>query len=99
MLDLDKYINNNVEMKIGGDVLHVIQPSVEMIDKIDTIEKDMTEENIREKRIEVVCMMLNHNMEGAKIKKESLYKWTQEALMKVITTMSLLRYEADTDPN
>lgn len=99
MLDLDKYINNSTEIKIGGEIIHVKQPTVAMIDKIDVLEKDITEENVRAKRIETVSLLLNHNEENKKFAIKDLLNWTNEALMKVIATMSLLRYETETDPN
>lgn len=99
MLDLDKYINNNTEMKIGGEILHVKQPTLAIVDKIAALEKDITEENVRDKRIETVLIMINHNEENKKFTAKDLMNWTNEALIKVITTMSLLRYETETDPN
>lgn len=99
MLDLDKYINNNVEMKIGGEVIHVKQPSIGMIDRIEAIELDLNEDNAMEKRLEIAVLMLNNNEEGRTFAKEDLRNWTQEAMLKVITTISKLRYEAETDPN
>lgn len=99
MLDLDKYLDNSVEMQIGGEVLHVLQPTIGMVDKIDRIEDGMNGKNVREKRVEVVLLMLNHNKEKREFCKEELYGWTMEALVKVITEMSLLRYEAEKDPN
>ena len=99
MLDLDKYLDNSVEMRIGGEVIHVMQPTLRMIDKIDMIESDLTEDNIRGKQLETAVLFLNHNKEGRKFEKQDLCEWTIDAITKVITTMSILRYEAETDPN
>ncbi len=99
MLDLDKYINNNVEIKVSGQILHVKQPTVAMIEKIECIEENLTEENVRDKRMEVAAIMLNHNEEEKRFSQEDFKEWTQEAVTKFIETMSLLRYEAETDPN
>lgn len=99
MLDLDRYINHSTEIKINGKVIHVKQPTVSMIDKIDRIESELNADNVREKRLEVALLMLNYNEEGMKFTKEDLKEWTQEAVLKIISTMSTLRYEAETDPN
>ena len=40
MLDLDKYLYNSVEMRIGGEVIHEMQPTLRMIDKVDMNEND-----------------------------------------------------------
>ncbi len=99
MLDLDKYLYNSVEMRIGGEVIHVMQPTLRMIDKVDMIEKDLTEDNINDKRMDVAILFLNHNKEGRKFEKQDLYDWTTDAITNVINTMSVLRYEAESDPN
>lgn len=99
MLDLDKYLNNYIEMKIGGEVISVKQPSVAMIDTIDQVEEGLTEENAREKKIEIVSLMLNNNKNEKRFCKDDLKGWTMEALDKVIVTISLLRFEAESDPN
>lgn len=99
MLDLDKYLDNSVEMRIGGEVIHVMQPTLRMIDKIDMIESDLTEDNIRGKQLETAVLFLNHNKEGRKFEKQDLCEWTIDAITKFITTMSILRYEAESDPN
>ena len=92
MLDLDKYLDNSVEMRIGGEVIHVMQPTLRMIDKVDMIEKDLTEDNINDKRMDVAILFL-------KFEKLDLYDWTTDAITNVINTMSVLRYEAESDPN
>lgn len=99
MLDLDKYLNNHIEMKIGGEVVSVKQPTVAMIDAIDQIEEGLTDENAREKKMEIVKLMINNNKEEKRFRKEDLKEWTMEALDKVIITISLLRFEAENDPN
>lgn len=99
MLDLDKYINNSVEMKIHGEIIHVKQPSVLLIEKIDKIEETQTEDNVREKRLEIALLMLNYNEEEMVFTVDDLKEMTQEAVSKIITTIASLRYEAETDPN
>ncbi len=99
MLDLDKYINNSVEMKIHGEIIHVKQPSVLLIEKIDKIEETQTEDNVREKRLEIALLMLNYNEEEMVFTVEDLKEMTQEAVFKIIATIASLRYEAETDPN
>lgn len=99
MLDLDKYINNSVEMKIHGEIIHVKQPSVLLIEKIDRIEETQNKDNAREKRLEIVLLMLNYNEENKVFTMEDLKRMTQEAVSKILTTIATLRYEAETDPN
>ena len=49
--------------------------------------------------MDVAILFLNHNKEGRKFEKQDLYDWTTDAITNVINTMSVLRYEAESDPN
>ena len=39
MLDLDQYMNHSMEMKVFGKKLEVLEPSFEMLMKVDELEK------------------------------------------------------------
>lgn len=99
MLDLDKYMNNSIKMRVFGEELDVLEPTTEMLMKVDAIEQDLTEENMCEKRIETAHLFLNHNKQGFEIKKEEIKKMPFEAIQRMVMEVSKLRYEADKDPN
>lgn len=99
MLDLDKYINNKIEVKLLGREVQVKEPTIQMIMEIDKIERDMDKDNLKEKRIDVAEILINHNDNGIIFSKEDLYQMPFEALNVFIDTIARLRYEADADPN
>ncbi len=99
MLDLNKYINNSEEVKIGNEIIHVLEPSLCMLEKISEIEKDMTEENIHQKRVDVALVMLNHNKEGKQFVENEVKSLPLEAIVEFITRIGSMRVKADADPN
>ncbi len=99
MLDLDKYINNSIKIQIFGKELDVLEPTLEMVMRVDSLEKDLNEKNIHDKRVEVAHMFLNYNKQGEKISKEQIKGLPFEAIVRLIAEVSLLRYEAERNPN
>ena len=98
MLDLDGYINNSVKVKIFGEELEILEPSVQMIMQVDKIE---SEEKKDEKVavLEIAELFLNHNRQERKFTKEGLKKLPYEALYHLNLEVSTLRYKAEEDPN
>lgn len=99
MLDLDRYINNCKEVKIFGEIIHVLEPNVGMIAEINEIEKDLTKDNIDEKRFQVAMLMINFNREGKQYKEKDLKKLPFEAVAAIVEEISSMRLKAETDPN
>lgn len=99
MLDLDKYMEISRKVKVLGMELNIKQPTVAMIERINTIEKDLTEENILEKRVEVAEIIANNNREGVKIEKKQLKELSRSALELLIAVSTGMIKEADEDPN
>lgn len=99
MLDLDKYMEISRKVKVLGMELNIKQPTVAMIERINTIERDLTEENILEKRVEVAEIIANNNREGVKIEKKQLKELSRSALELLIAVSTGMIKEADEDPN
>lgn len=99
MIDLDKYINNSLHVKMFGEEYDIIEPTIAMNMQMKEIEKDLTEENLHEKRLESGILLLNHNKQGKKFTKNELAQLPFEALTRVIAEIALLRLKADQDPN
>ncbi|MEE0468245.1 MAG: hypothetical protein UDA86_03570 [Blautia sp.] len=99
MLDLDKYMEISRRVKVLGMELNIKQPTVAMIERINTIERDLTEENILEKRVEVAEIIANNNREGVKIEKKQLKELSRSALELLIAVSTGMIKEADEDPN
>ena len=99
MLDLDKYINNSLKIKVFGEEYDVLEPTLEMLMKTARIEADMTQENKYEKQLQTAELLLNHNKQGKEFGKEELKKLSYEALVRLIAEIAILRLKAETDPN
>lgn len=99
MLDLDKYINNSLKIKVFGEEYDVLEPTLEMLMKTARIEADMTQENKYEKQLQTAELLLNHNKQGKEFGKEELKKLPYEALVRLIVEIAILRLKAETDPN
>lgn len=99
MLDLDKYINNCKEVRLFGETIHVQEPTLAMIEKIDKIEEDLSEENLRDKRFQVAMLMINFNREGREYTEKELKKLPFEAIAAIVEEIGMMRFMADMDPN
>ena len=99
MLDLDKYMEISKKVKVLGMELNVKQPTVAMIERVNTIERNLTEENILEKRVEVAEIIVSNNREGIKIEKKQLKELSRSALELLIAVSTGMIKEADQDPN
>lgn len=99
MLDLDKYMEISKKVKVLGMELNIKQPTVAMIERVNTIERNLTEENILEKRVEVAEIIVNNNREGVKIEKKQLKELSRSALELLIAVSTGMIKEADQDPN
>lgn len=99
MLDLDKYINNSIRIRLFGEEYDILEPTIAMNMQMKKIEEDLTEENLHKKRIESGMLLLNHNKQGKTFTEDELSKLPFEALTRVIAEVALLRLRADQDPN
>lgn len=99
MLDLDKYINNSIKIKMNGEVYDILEPTIAMNMEINRIEEDLTSENLHEKRIETAKLLMSNNRQGKEFTKEELKKIPFEALSAAIAEIAFMRLKADKDPN
>ncbi|MDO4470535.1 MAG: hypothetical protein Q4C84_11885 [Bacillota bacterium] len=99
MLDLDKYMEISRKVKVLGKELNIKQPTVAMIERVNAIERDLTEENVLEKRVEVAEIIVNNNREGIKIDKKQLKELSRSALELLIAVSTGMIKEADENPN
>ena len=63
MLDLDRYINNSIQIKLFGEEYDVLEPTIKMIMEMNRIESDLTEENMHKKRLEAGVLLLSYNLQ------------------------------------
>lgn len=99
MLDLDKYINNTVKIKLFEEEYDILEPTIEMVGIVKHIESELTEENVHDKEVDVLLLMINHNVQKKVFKKNELIKLPFEAISRTVAEISTMRYEAEHDPN
>lgn len=99
MLNLDEYIDNDIEMQLFGKVIHVKEPSVRMIEKIEKIEVDLNKDNETEKRVEVALLMINYNKENITFEREEMKVVPYEGIVEIINVVGRMKLKADLDPN
>lgn len=99
MLDLDLIINQSEEIKIFGESIHVKQPTVRILAEITDVEKDLTAENLMEKRVAVAQLLLNNNSDGRIFSKDELEQLTRSAIETLVALISEMKVKADKDPN
>lgn len=99
MIDLDKYLNNSIRIKLFGKEYDILEPTIAMNMQMAEIEADLTEENRHEKRLESGLLLLNHNKQRRTFTKDELSRLPFEALTRAIAEIVLLRLKADQNPN
>ena len=99
MIDLDKYINNSMRVKLFGEEYDILEPTIAMNMQMKKIEEDLSEENLHEKRLECGLLLLGNNKQGKTFTEDELMQLPFEALTRVIAEIALLRLKADQDPN
>ena len=99
MLDLDKYINNSMKIKLKGVEYDILEPTIGMNMEVNRIESDLNENNLHEKRLETAKLLMDHNRQGKVFTMEELKEIPFEALSMVIAEIALFRLKADQDPN
>lgn len=99
MLDLDKYIDNSIRVKLFGKEYDILEPTMGMVMTVSKIEEGLNEKNVNEKRTEVFLLFVNHNKQGVVITKEDVLMLPFEAISNLVAEISTLRYTADNDPN
>lgn len=99
MLDLDKYIENELEVKIFGKKVHVKEITARMMSCINKIEKDMNSGNIGEKRTEVALLVLNNNRERIVFEEKDFENIPYVVVDKIAEEVSEMKKRAEEDPN
>lgn len=99
MIDLDRYINDRLELKLFGETLHVKEPTPRMYSELNQIEKNLTRENVGEIRLQSALLFLNHNEEGKVFKREELETLPFAVADRITKEVMEMRKAAEEDPN
>lgn len=99
MLDLDKYINNSMKIRLFGEEYDILEPTIGMNMKVNAIEEDLNMDNLHAKRIETALLLLNHNKQGKIFVEDEIKKIPFEALSVLLGEIAMFRLKAESDPN
>lgn len=99
MINLDKYLNQSIDMKLNGEVISVLQPSAGMTKEISKMENEINEENYLEIKSKVVHKLLNNNASGKKFTLEEVDKIPYKLQDLITKEISGMIYKAENDPN
>lgn len=61
MIDIDKYLNITIDLKINGEVITIKQPSAKLTKAIGEMEKEINEDNYLELKSKIALLLLNNN--------------------------------------
>lgn len=99
MLDLDRYINNSMKIKLLGEEYDILEPTIGMNMELNRIEADINQENLHRKRIESAKLLMSHNRQKKTFTEEELKQIPFEGLSRLLAEIALFRLEADENPN
>lgn len=99
MLDLDKLMNEGIEVKILGKQVTVLQPTIRDSKTIDKLLSEMNEKNAYEKRISITKVILNNNAEGIKFSDEDINKIPVKLQTALHIEINKFVYDLTNSPN
>ena len=99
MLDLDKLINEGVEVKILGKTVTLLQPTINDSKTIDKLQSEMTQDNAYEKRAAITKVILNNNVEDAKFTDKDIEKIPVKLQTVLHMEINKFMYDLANSPN
>ncbi|MBS4535835.1 hypothetical protein GOQ29_09430 [Clostridium sp. D2Q-14] len=94
MIDIDKYIDRTIALKINGEVIKIQEPSIKLIKKFTALD-GLEDDEILDKQSELVTEILNNNTSAKKFKVNDIDKLPVSAIKAIIESI----VEVDQDPN
>lgn len=99
MLDLDKYLNQGLDIKINGEVVSVKQPTAAMVKEIRKIENSTNGKNDLDNKSKITQLLLDNNTSGKKFTIEDVDKIPFKVQDIIMGEIFKFIAEADNDPN
>ncbi len=99
MLDLDKLMNQGIEIRLFDKDITLLQPTAKVAMEIDKIQSEMNEENAYDKRIEITKIILNNNSEKIKFTEEEVRTIPVKLQVSIHQEISKFVYNLRNDPN
>lgn len=98
MLDLDEIINKTFEIKLGGKVIHIKQPTACIVQKITALENKDSSEVIKGEK-DIVKDVLNNNSDDVKFDSDYIDTLPIAVLNSVMEEITKFVSEANNNPN
>jgi hypothetical protein len=103
MIDLDKYFNEGIKVKLFGKAITLLQPTAKQYNQISKLEARFVGlENAEEAykiRSEITLKILNNNAEGIKFTNEDVDKVPVKLQLAINNKVAGYVYELENDPN
>lgn len=99
MIDIDKYLNRSIDIRIFGEVLTVLEPTVKSQKIIAELTKATTAENLQEMNSKITLEILNNNSNERIFTIADADKLTTKAQVAICNEAFSMINSADSDPN
>lgn len=99
MINLDKYLDQAIEFQLGGESIHVKQPSARVTKQIAKLESEINNENYLTTRCEITSLILNANTENKTFTKTEIDKIPFKVQDIIAQEVAVMKFTADNDPN
>ena len=99
MIDLSKYLNRTLEVRLKDKTIHVYDPSLEMVKEY--FEKESTEplSAFVDTQKTLVMQMINRNKEKITVKPEEVEKFPRSFVLEICRSLMVNADSALSDPN
>lgn len=94
MIDIDKYIDRTIAIKINGELLKVQEPPVKLVKKFAALD-GMDDVQVLEEQSNIVAEILNNNTSGKKFKPSQIDNLPASAIKAIVEAVM----KSENDPN
>lgn len=99
MLDLNKYLNRTLELKVGDKTIHVFEPSLSLAKEYFEKENSEPYEKFMETQTDLVTRMINRNREKETFTKEDIQNMPRTFVIELVRSLIVNAEKALDDPN
>ena len=103
MINLDKYFNEGIKVKLFGKEITLLQPTAKQYNEISKLEAKFVglknEEEAYKIRSEITLKILNNNAEGVKFTKVDIEMIPVKLQLAINNKVAGYVYELENDPN
>ena len=99
MIDLDKYMDEGIRIKLFGKEVTLKQLTAKLATDIGELESDITEGNAYQNRAKITLKILNNNAEKVTFKLEDIEKIPVKLQTSISNEVFKYIYKLENDPN